>query len=186
MLPKTNLFVAVLCGILVSKTGSAVDWMTLPGKYSHGADQHRVAQYQSDEPAIAPQVDNFQRSGFRHTRSTLQYDQTADNMHIVERWGAPIEPYEQWRFPYRPYGTPYPNWGPPYAGLGGNTFASPFGFGGFFGGFGGGGFGGGVVNPYPVTPNGPYPVPPYYDGYYPSYPNKPRLNDPQFYFKPNQ
>lgn len=198
MFCKTKLFaVASIFSLCAVQASQATDWLTLPGQYSHGPSLDRVAQYQPPEPAIAPEVSDFSRSGFRHTRSTLQYDQAADNMHIVEKWGAPIEPYEQWRFPYRPYGTPYPNWGAPYAGLGGGVVATPFGFpgrfgglGGFGGGFGGGfnnGFGnGGFQNPYPVTPNGPYPVAPYYDGYYPSYPNKPRLNDREFFAKPVQ
>ncbi len=39
---------------------------------------------------LAQRDPTFQRSGYRHYRSTLQGGNSADNMHIVEQWGAPV------------------------------------------------------------------------------------------------
>lgn len=87
--------------------------MTWPSTYTHDPERgERIDQYALPvEPFVRFQPD-FQRSGMRHYRSTLQAGQTSDNIHIVEQWGQNIVPYEQWRFPYRPYGVPYDQWGP--------------------------------------------------------------------------
>ncbi|MGI9472181.1 MAG: hypothetical protein ACR2NZ_11640 [Rubripirellula sp.] len=169
----------------------------MPSSYSHDpATGSRVSQFAPIEAPTAPQAPNFRTSGYTHTRSSLNYGQSADNYHRVEEWGDPVRPYGEWRFPQRPFSTPYQNWGPPFAGLN-------LGFGGFYGPHGGsgrGGFGGGhpgkpggggrpdvgrgfgndrhrsirppqasPFNPYPAGPGTPYPVAPYYDGYYPVY-----------------
>jgi hypothetical protein len=196
----------------VAGTTSAGDWLTLPSTYSHDATGRRVAQYRPIEAPTAPLV-ALRSSGYTHTRSTLNYGQSADNYHREEKWGDPVRPYGEWRFPYRPFSTPYPNWGAPYAGFN-------LGVGGYGGGFGGG-YGpaypgrppqgrppvGGpgsdtdprrgprsqfdpinpdgifreprgfnqrpsdpnLFRPYPSGPGTPYPVAPYYDGYYPVY-----------------
>lgn len=97
---------------------AAVDWLTLPGPYSHHPETGvRVAQYREPPAPAAPVDPTFRSSGYTHVRSTLAYGQSADNYHRVERWGDPVRPYGEWRFPYRPFSTPYPNWGPPYAGF---------------------------------------------------------------------
>jgi hypothetical protein len=154
---------------------------------------------------------DFLKSGYRQYRSTIDLGNSSDNMHIVEQWGAPVVPYEQWRFPYRPYSVPYGAWGPPYGGLGGGNGGYPYSggnganiFGGFFppyGGFGGyGGLGGpGVAAPGFGGPGGGLPggfpggfpsffppavnfAQPWLDGHYPSY----DLNDRSQYWRPYQ
>ena len=132
------LFLAV---ILSAPIVQANDWLTLPSTYSHDDHGVRVSQYAPiDAPTVAS-VSNFRTSGYTHTRSSLNYGQSADNYHRVEEWGDPVRPYGEWRFPYRPFATPYPNWGPPYAGLNlGFPFAVPYGQnfgGGYRGGQGG-------------------------------------------------
>lgn len=123
----------------VALLGSTVqggdDWMTWTSTYTHSPVQGgRVDQYAQAVEPLAQRDPTFQRSGYRHYRSTLQGGNSADNMHIVEQWGAPVVPYEQWRFPFRPYGTPYDAWGPqaPYGIINSNsTFnqnAGPSGF----------------------------------------------------------
>lgn len=89
-----------------------VDWSTLPSRYTHDATGQRVPQYAAKVEPVAQTRSDYQRSGFRNSRSSLQVGSSSDNMHIVEQWGAPVEPYEAWRFPYRPYGVPYQQWGP--------------------------------------------------------------------------
>ncbi|MDX1925470.1 MAG: hypothetical protein SFV81_03065 [Pirellulaceae bacterium] len=98
---------------LFNGAASADDWMTWPSTYTHEPVRgQRVDQYAQPVQPIARRDPTFQRSGYRNYRSTLQGATSADNMHIVEQWGAPVVPYEQWRFPFRPYGTPYDAWGP--------------------------------------------------------------------------
>lgn len=128
--------------ILSASIVQANDWLTLPSTYSHDARGVRVTQYAPIDAPTAASVANFRTSGYTHTRSSLNYGQSADNYHRVEEWGAPVRPYGEWRFPYRPFSTPYSNWGPPYAGLNlGYPFPVPFGA--FNNGGGGGGVGGG-------------------------------------------
>jgi hypothetical protein len=96
----------------------ATDWLTLPSKYTHSSESGvRVSQYAAITPPTAPMPANFRSSGFTHTRSSLNYGASADNYHRTQRWGDPVRPYGEWRFPFRPYSTPYPNWGAPYAGF---------------------------------------------------------------------
>jgi hypothetical protein len=91
----------------------ADDWMTWASTYTHSPTSgQRVDQYAVAEQPLAPFRDDFSRSGYRNFRSTLQAGQSADNVHVVEQWGRPIIPYEQWRFPFRPYAVPYDAWGP--------------------------------------------------------------------------
>lgn len=184
----------------------ADDWMTWTSTYTHEPfTGQRVDQYALPVDPVAPYREDFQRSGFRHTRSTLQAGQSADNMHIVEQWGRPVVPYEEWRFPYRPFSVPYNAWGPqaPYGIINGN-----FGFGG--GGFGGGGFappmqpnpgfppqqlpgqvgpgfgagGWGGPNGFPLQPD--YQNQPWFDGTYPSAPPLDPSSDRQFFFDPRR
>ena len=121
--------IPVLAVLSLSPLAQAADWLTLPSRYSHNPSTgQRVSQYSKIQAPSVPQPSNFRTSGYTHTRSSLNYGQSADNYHRVEQWGDPVRPYGEWRFPYRPYSTPYPNWGPPYAGLNlGGGFYGPYG-----------------------------------------------------------
>lgn len=145
LIPKrpivATLALAALCAFVVPHANSFAgeEWMTWPSTYTHSVTGERVDQYAEPEPALATVRTDFQRSGMRHYRSSLQAGLSSDNMHIVEQWGRQVQPYEQWRFPYRPYGVPYDQWGPqaPYGIINGQF---------------GGGFGPGY--PYPNVPGG--------------------------------
>lgn len=191
--------VFLLSAISDSAPHARADWLTLPGNYSHDAfSGQRVAQYAPVELPAVPQGLPLRTSGYTHYRSTLAYGQSADNYHRVEQWGDPVRPYGEWRFPFRPYSTPYPNWGAPFAGLNigvglnpGVGFNPGVGGGAGLGQPGGNAFGiqppdrpapgfqhqrfpnpaartNGLA-PYPAGRGTPYPVAPYYDGYYPNY-----------------
>ena len=160
----------------------AADWLTLPSSFSHdAAGGGRVSQYAPITGPTVPLASNFRTSGFTHMRSSLNYGSSADNYHRVERWGDPIRPYGEWRFPFRPYSTPYPNWGAPYAGLNLNFNR---GYGNGFGGSAGyqpglprsgnlGRPGLPSSGPNPLIQSGhlptPHPIAPYVDGYHRTY-----------------
>ena len=158
----------------------ATDWMTWPSTYTHDPVRGMpVDQYALPAEPVSPARTDFQRSGFRHYRSTLQAGQSADNMHIVEQWGRPVEPYEQWRFPFRPYGVPYDAWGPPtpYGIINGNWNwgGLPPGYGGVpsspgppFPGYPSGPMLPPASNGFPLVP--PYQPAPWFDGTYPAAP----------------
>lgn len=122
-------FSAFLCSSQLMRSAHAgppaSDWMTWPSTYTHDVVYAQpVDQFAQPVEPVAPYREDFQRSGYRNFRSTIQAGQSADNVHIVEQWGGKVEPYEQWRFPFRPYGVPYDAWGPPtpyglFNGLGG-------------------------------------------------------------------
>ena len=147
-----------------------VDWMTLPSTYTHDQQGERVDQYNSGNTPTVVLRNDIQRSGYRHTRSTIQAGFTSDNYHLVESWGGPVQPYGEWRYPYRPFAVPYGQWGPQLPNV-----------------MGGGGWMGG----YPGMPNmGPNPgllpgpgnaMAPTQDDYYPQAPilNAPNQNWPQ-------
>jgi hypothetical protein len=214
----TNAYkIAALFVILATHSVAAGDnWMAWPSSYTHDNFGQRVDQHAQPVAPLAQRRADFQRSGYRHYRSTLQAGNSMDNMHIVEQWGAPIEPYEAWRFPFRPYGSPYPAWGPPtpYGIFNGN-------FGGGFhpqAGFGvgpgqgqapippnnmnpGGGYPGGAYpgNGYPGWQNPgwqnpgngfplspPYQNQPWYDGTYPAAPPLDTSSDRDFFYKPTR
>jgi hypothetical protein len=156
----------------------AADWNTAPSYYTHDPNTaRRVSQFSPIGPFYVYSPPNYVKSGFRHTRSSVQAGGSADNLHIVEEWGRPVQPYEQWRFGTRPYGdAPYQAWGPPFAGA---AIAPGYGgYGGYGGGIGPGGFngGGGGYSPY-YQMQGPAP---WLDGYYPSYDS----NDRSHYYDP--
>lgn len=91
---------------------TSVDWTTLQSTYSHDENGTRLDQYsQGVQPVVALRPD-YVRSGFRHTRSTLQAGFSSDNYHVVEQWGGDVRPYGEWRYPYRPFSVPYGMWGP--------------------------------------------------------------------------
>jgi hypothetical protein len=167
------------------------DWLTAPSYYTHDwTSGERVAQYSEIGPYYYYARPDYLKSGYRQYRSTIELGNSADNLHIVEQWGAPVRPYEEWQFPYRPYSVPYGAWGPPYGGLGGGGGAgagagNPYGgiggypYGGGIGGFGGGvggfgGFGGGVIVPPTNTAQ------PWLDGHYPQY----NFQDRSQYWRP--
>jgi hypothetical protein len=170
--PSANpLALPVLAAVLFAATGQsahAIDWLTAPSYYTHDrVTSERVNQYAAIGPFYYYGRPDYIKSGYRHYRSTIQAGGSADNLHIVEEWGQPVVPYEQWRFPYRPYGSPYQDWGPPYGGLGGFGAFGPYGgFGPYpFPGGGGGGFGHGHKGhsqPYNFAQ-------PWLDGYWPEY-----------------
>jgi hypothetical protein len=194
-----------LCFALIllafAQVAAAADWLTAPSYYTHDpVTAERVTQYAEIGPYYYYYRPDFQRSGYRQFRSTIQAGNSADNMHIVEEYGNPVRPYEEWRFPYRPYSVPYDAWGPPFGGLGGNA-----GYGGYpAGGYPYGGFGqfppNGPIGPGPVGPIGPGgfgggfgpggfgPIrggaqnfaQPWLDGYYPTYDR----NDRSRYYDP--
>jgi hypothetical protein len=188
---------SILLLALLANVASAADWLTAPSYYTHDPSSgQRVTQYAEIGPYYYYHRPDFQRSSYRQFRSTIQAGNSADNMHIVEEYGNPVRPYEEWRFPYRPYSVPYDQWGPPFGGLGGAGFGG--GYGGGFGGFPGGGFPpNGPIGPGPVGPIGPGPGPggpgfgprwggaqnfaqPWLDGYYPTYDR----NDRSRYYDP--
>ena len=150
------LFVATASPV---STANADDWMTWASTYTHEPSHgQRVDQYAPPVQPVVKHDPSFQRSGYRQYRSTLQGGSSSDNMHIVEQWGAPVVPYEQWRFPFRPYGTPYDAWGPqaPYGIINGNFGGQPD-------------FGGGI-NPG-LAPNPAQPTMPFNGFPNPGYPN---------------
>lgn len=176
-----NYLAATVAGCVCALTACnviAADWITAPSYYTHDpSTAERVNQYSQVGPFYYYPRADYMQSGYRHNRSTFQFGGSADNLHIVEEWGRPVRPYDEWRFPYRPYSTPYPNWGPPFGGLeGANIFPPFFPWGG--GGFGGGGDGWG---PGPGFPSGPYnTAQPWMDGYWPRY----NRNDRSPYYRP--
>lgn len=172
------------------------EWMSWPSTYTHDpASGQRIDQYAWPQEPMAIQRADFQRSGYRHYRSTLQAGESADNLHIVEQWGRAIVPYEQWRFPFRPYGVPYDAWGPqaPY-GIWNGDFNLRGPGGGGYGPGAGPGYGGadGAGESYrgrPTSPRGfplspEYQNQPWYDGTYPSAPPLDTRADEEFFYRP--
>lgn len=168
---RVGLVIAALLGW--ASLAEAADWMTAPSYYTH--DPHtaeRVTQFAPIGPFYVYTPPNYVKSGYRHYRSTIQAGGSADNLHIVEEWGRPVVPYEQWRFPFRPYGSPYPEWGPPLAGA-----VTGYGFGGYGGpGPWSGRGAGGNSSPY-YQMQGPAP---WLDGHWPTYDNQDRSD----YYRP--
>lgn len=113
---------------------SAGDWITAPSYYTHDPmSGERVKQYSPIGPFYTYSQPSFIRSGYRNTRSSIQVGTSADHYHTTEQWGAPIQPYGEWRFPYRPYSVPYDQWGPQFYGgfpLGRFPYGAGRGFGG--------------------------------------------------------
>jgi hypothetical protein len=89
-----------------------VDWTMLPSTFTHDVMGNRVNQYAQGIQPVSNERADFERSGFRHSRSTLQAGNSSDNFHVVERWGPPVQPYGEWRYPFRPFAVPYGAWGP--------------------------------------------------------------------------
>ncbi|MDP6442392.1 MAG: hypothetical protein QGG36_28200 [Pirellulaceae bacterium] len=156
----------------------AADWVAAPSTYSHDRTTGaRVDQFAPKRPAVSYLDANYTRSGFRHIRRSIQTKHGADHLHIEERWGAPVRPYGEWRFPYRPYSAPYDAWGPPpplygfYGGFGRGPFAGP-GLGAGAGAGAGAGVGAGAPAPAGPVPATPPRWRPWHDGSYPDYPRQ--------------
>jgi len=88
------------------------DWTTAPSTYTHDSQGQRVDQYALPLEPVSNERADFVRSGFRHTRSSLQVGFSADHYHQTEQWGQPVQPYGEWRYPNRPFSVPYGQWGP--------------------------------------------------------------------------
>jgi hypothetical protein len=162
--------------------GEAADWITAPSTFTHDpTTAERVAQYSPIGPFYYYQRPDYMKSGYRHLRSTIDLGNSSDSLHIVEEWGRPVRPYDEWRFPYRPFSVPYDAWGPPFGGLGGGNGMFPYSGGGFGGGGfgpwwpGGGGPGGNFGNQPAVNF-----AQPWLDGHWPQY----DFNDRSQYWRP--
>ncbi|MFY7878103.1 MAG: hypothetical protein ACOVQM_21780 [Pirellula sp.] len=90
----------------------SVDWTTLPSTFSHDDSGQRVDQFVAPVAPETAERPDYVRSGFRHTRSSLQAGFGADHYHVTEQWGQPVRPYGEWRYPNRPFSVPYSQWGP--------------------------------------------------------------------------
>jgi len=114
------------------------DWTTMPSTYSHDQTGQRVDQYAAAVEPQSMERSDFVRSGYRHTRSSLQAGFSSDHYHVTEQWGQPVRPYGEWRYPNRPFSVPYGQWGPqlPQVVVGGNQLNFP-GLGGFYSGHSG-------------------------------------------------
>lgn len=164
------------------------DWTTLASTYTHDREGRRVDQFSAQVEPYAIERADYQQSGFRHTRSTLQAGTSADHYHSVERWGAPIQPYGEWRYPYRPFAVPYGAWGPQPPAVnfqGGGGWNGRPGF-PVLPGFGGNGFSGFGVpnwnNGFGVGPANA--LRPEQDDYYAPAPEPPPVSDRDFFYSP--
>lgn len=158
---KHALFVAACCCLVWNGPPlAAEDWITKQSYYTHDEQGSRVRQYAPIGPFYIHNQADVTRSGYRHTRSSLQFGGSVDHYHSVEEWGQPVRPYDEWRFPYRPYSAPYPEWGPPYAGLG-------FGRAPWFPFFGGLPIGPGLGGVQPILPYEGFQ--PWFDDRYPAF-----------------
>lgn len=119
MTPRQHLVALVAILLSLTVRVDAEDWITAPSYYTHDGTGRRVQQHTPIGPFYTAPRDAVQRSGYHHTRSSLQFGGSVDHYHLVEEWGRPVRPYDEWRFPFRPYAAPYPDWGPPFGGLGG-------------------------------------------------------------------
>jgi hypothetical protein len=158
------------------------DWTTHASTYTHDRDGRRVDQYAVHVEPYAIERLDYNQSGFRHTRSTLQAGTSVDNFHVVERWGGPVQPYGEWRYPYRPFASPYGAWGPqpPVVNAQGGvglpgSWGLPF-------GYGAGGFGVGPQwsNGFGVGPNNA--LRPEQDDYYAPAPEPAQQSDRDFFY----
>ena len=170
---------SLLVCLAVTAQAWAADWITEPSFFTHDQSGQRVTQYTPIGPFYVVQTPGYLKSGYHHTRSSLQVGSSVDHYHQVEEWGRPVRPYDEWRFPNRPYSVPYEVWGPPYAGLGYGFGRNYFGYPGYLhGGPPGGGFPGYLpgIPPFngfgngPLQPNVPYPgYRPWFDDRYPAF-----------------
>ncbi len=134
---KTCHILVAFCGIvaLTESVSCADEWVTARSYFTHDPQTgERVQQYAPIGPFYKQAQGNYRRSGFHHTRSSIQVGSSSDNYHIIEKFGDPVRPYGEWRFPFRPYSVPSYLSTPHFRGRG-------------YGGYYGGGYYGGVVVP---------------------------------------
>lgn len=125
---------SLICGVfgsmLIAACGAAQaagDWIFSPSTYSHDWQSgQRVTQFAAVPPVIVYQRPDYQKSGFRHQRSTINAGGSQDNYHIVDQYGGEVRPYGEWLYPYRPYSVPYDAWGPPFGGVNGEIAGDEF------------------------------------------------------------
>lgn len=108
----------------------------MPSTYTHDETGQRVDQFAQEIEPEAPSQANLVRSGYTHTRSSLQVGFNSDHYHVTEQWGGDVRPYGEWRYPYRPFAVPYGAWGPQLPQVAVNGVG---------------------VNPWGVWPNQPWP-----------------------------
>ncbi len=80
----------VAAGLLFAHAAAGADWITAPSYYTHDPSTgERVTQYSPIGPFYTYARPDYLRSGYRHTRSSIQVGNSADNLHVVEEWGRP-------------------------------------------------------------------------------------------------
>lgn len=185
-----------------------VDWTTMASTYTHDVQGQRVDQHSRGIEPVTIARPDYQRSGYRQYRSSLQAGSSADHIHIVDQWGDNVRPYGEWRYPYRPFSVPYGAWGPPpplvqggvvggiprpWPAVGPGFNAGMPGGPGFGLGFGQaqwpiGGYAPGWNTGFPGPGAGPAnALPAYQDEYYPPAPDLgPTLRDREFFFQPSR
>lgn len=107
-----TLAVSSLAGAAAAQTS----WIFRPSYYSHDPGGYtRVEQFATHAPAYAPSDPTYRQSAYRQNRTSIRAGDSADNMHVVETWGAgeSIRPYGEWLYPFRAGATPYGPWGNP-------------------------------------------------------------------------
>lgn len=110
---------------------AAVDWTTMPSTYTH-RDGAPVDQYAQVVEPTTYANELRQTSIFHHHRSSLQGNNSADHYHRVDRYGPPVQPYGEWRYPYRPFSVPYAGWGPQLPQAVANVGVFPRGYGAYW------------------------------------------------------
>ncbi|GAB6165339.1 hypothetical protein JCM19992_13390 [Thermostilla marina] len=148
--------VCFVAAVVAAVCVRADSWVFQQGYYSHKPSGERVAQYAPKPHPTAPYDPTFQRSAYRHIRSSLRgADGSFDQFHVVETWGRGeyLRPYGEWQFPYRAGATPYGPWGNPLG-----PWTTPFGA--WVNPYGLGRLPWGWGYPYPPIPTPYGPVPP--------------------------
>jgi hypothetical protein len=164
-----------------------VDWTTLPSTYTH-AEGAVVDQFSQGVIPTAHAHEVRQTSVYRHHRSSLQGAFSTDHYHRVDQFGAPVQPYGEWRYPYRPYSVPYQAWGPQLPQVLNNVngfnrgIGLPWNGGPMNPGIGFGGFG--VPGNGDLIPGPMNALPAQQDEFYPSAPEPPQMTDRQFFYSP--
>jgi hypothetical protein len=103
-------------GLVAAGSTQAASWIFRPSSYTHDpVTGDRVTQYARPKPAFVRVDPTYEQSAYRHNRSAIRGDGSADRLHIVETWGEgeSIRPYGEWLRPYREGATPYGPWGNP-------------------------------------------------------------------------
>ena len=155
----------------------SMDWTTLPSTFSHDDSGQRVDQFVAPVVPETAERPDYVRSGFRHTRSSLQAGFGADHYHVTEEWGQPMRPYGEWRYPNRPFSVPYSQWGPQLPQVVAGVFPWQAGPWNGNGGRGPGQIGPGNPGPNPNQPNPNQPNPNQPNPNQPN-PNHPGMNHP--------